>query len=74
MALTTQQKLDDARSKYHQLMTGSLRSAFVDGDTSVTFTKANAPELAKYIRELEVKLLSDKGLTTNRRRPAGAIF
>lgn len=74
MALTTQQKLDDAREKLHKLVTGSLRVSVRDGDTQVTYTQAERGDLEGYIQKLEQEVAAASGDTVRRRRPAGVIF
>lgn len=57
MALTTQQKLDQAEAAYHDLMTGSSARVVVDQNGErVEFTAANASRLAAYIQELKRQL------------------
>lgn len=74
MAMTTQQKLDDARDKYHKLLTGTLRVVIVDGDSRVEYTKAEKGQLLKYIGELENTLVKEAGGSVPARRPAGVVF
>jgi hypothetical protein len=72
---TTTEQLADARSKYHQLLTGSLRVTVRDGDTTVEYTQANKSDLKQYIIELEDTLAAEQGTTTRvRRTPIGVIF
>jgi hypothetical protein len=62
MALTNQQKLDQAREAYHLLRTGQQRVQVRYGERSVTYTAANRADLAAYIAELE-ELTGDFSLT-----------
>lgn len=55
--LTVQQRLDEARTAYHLLMTGrSAREVVDQNGERVTFTAANKANLYNYIRELESQL------------------
>lgn len=55
--LTVQQKLDEARKAYHDLMTGRSARVVVDGNGErVEFTSVNRASLYAYIRELEAQL------------------
>ena len=59
MALTTQQRLDEARQAYHEIVTGTAVSRFVDQNgESVSYSKANLGALAAYIAQLEAELAS----------------
>jgi|GEM_PF-191231 len=71
--MTTAEKLADAKSKLHKLVTGSLRETVRDGDVTVTYTQANKGALEKYIEQLE-GLLAIETNGARRRRPAGVIF
>lgn len=52
-----QTRLDDARSAYHQLMTGTAARVIVDQNGErVEFATANRGNLANYILSLEVQL------------------
>lgn len=51
---TNQQLLDEARTAFHQLMTGKLASVFVDQNGErVEYSKTNSAQLQAYITELE---------------------
>lgn len=55
--LTVQQKLDEARAAYHDLMTGKSARVVVDQNSErVEFTSVNRASLYAYIRELEAQL------------------
>lgn len=55
--LTVQQKLDAARTAYHNLMIGrSAREVVDQNGERVTFTAANRQNLYSYIQELERQL------------------
>ena len=55
--LTIQQRLDEARKAYHDLMTGVSARVVVDGNSErVEFTSINRASLYAYIRELEAQL------------------
>jgi hypothetical protein len=57
--LTTQQKLDEARQAYHEIVTGQNVARFVDQNgESVSYSKANLGLLAAYIAKLEAELAS----------------
>lgn len=56
-ALTTAQKLAEARQAYHEIMTGQAVSRFVDQNgESVSYSKVNIGGLAAYIAALEREL------------------
>lgn len=62
MPLTTQQKLDEARQAYHEIMTGQSVSRVIDQNgESVSFSKVNASALLSYIKQLEAELASPEG-------------
>lgn len=72
MALTDQQKLDEARAAYHQLVTGTMPRVVVDQNGQrVEFTAANRGNLALYIQELE-KLVAP--VVTPSQGPLGFFF
>ena len=56
--MTIEQKLEEARAAYHDLMTGKSARVVVDGGNSerVEFTSVNRASLYAYIRELEAQL------------------
>lgn len=59
MALTTQQKLDEARQAYHEIVTGQNVTRFVDQNgEQIGYSKANVALLAAYIARLEAELAS----------------
>ena len=61
-------QLTDARSQYHNLMTGQAATVFMDQNGErVEFRPASAPKLAEYIRDLERQL-------TGHSRPAELII
>lgn len=64
--MTLQQKLDDARTAYHQLMTGTKAVRVQKDGRLVEFSRATAHELRNYITDLEAQL----GIS-RRRPPAG---
>jgi hypothetical protein len=70
-----QSRLNDARAKYHQLVTGQLPSVFVDQNGErVEFSKANLTKLHEYIVQLEL-LLSPQGQGAMKAlRPIGFYF
>lgn len=71
MALTTAEKLAEARAAYHALMTGEKAVEVRDSDgSSVRFTQANASRLRTYIKELEAELAG----TTKRSGPMRPVF
>lgn len=72
--LTTTQKLAEARTAYHKLLTGSLRVVLRDGDSTVEYTPAKKGELLGYIGELENLLAKESGAVKTTRAPAGVIF
>jgi len=74
MALTTTQKLDEARTALHKLLTGEKRASVRYADRSVEYTSANIADLRTYIRELERALEIEQGVTTTSRRPFGVAW
>lgn len=64
--MTLQQQLDEARSAYHQLMTGTKAVRIQKDGRLVEFSRATVNELRNYISDLEAQL----GLS-RRRPPAG---
>lgn len=55
--LTVEQKLEEARTAYHHLMTGFSARVVVDQNGERTeFTSVNKASLYAYIRELESQL------------------
>lgn len=69
--MTLQEKLDDARAVYHQLLTGRIPRAYVDQNGErIEYTAANRGQLYLYIQGLEVQL----GVTTPTTGPAGFMF
>lgn len=57
MALTTEQKLEDAEKAYHDLLTGRALRVVVDRNGErVEFTAANRQMLKAYIDELRTAL------------------
>lgn len=57
MALTVQQRLDEANAAYHALMTGTSPRVVVDQNGErVEFTKADAQLLYAYIKKLEAQV------------------
>ena len=65
--MTLQEQLDDARAKYHQLVTGAATVSIQREGRSQTFHPADAAKLAAYIDTLETRLGS---ASTRRSRPA----
>ena len=63
---TTQQLLDEARTAYHSLQTGTQARVVVDIDGSrVEFTPANASRLNAYILQLQQTLGVSSGVPLN---------
>lgn len=55
--MTPQQLLDDAKAKYHALLTGTAAKVFVDQNGErIEYVQANANRLAGYIQMLERQL------------------
>lgn len=69
MALTTTEKLDEARTALHKLITGALRVSIRYEGRSVEYSSANIGELRTYIRDLEYQLAIEQGTTPTGRRP-----
>lgn len=54
MALTLQQRIDDAKAKYHSLITGRAPRVVVDQNGErVEYAPTNADKLKAYIQTLE---------------------
>ena len=71
MALTTEQKLDDAEKAYHDLLTGRALRVVVDRNGErVEFTATNRQMLKAYIDELRTQL----GLNTTSNAPLQFLF
>lgn len=51
--MTNSEKLEQARTAYHKLMTGAKQVSVRYADRSVNYTAANKADLAAYIAELE---------------------
>lgn len=70
MALTTQQKLDEAEAAYHKLVTGRSVRVLVDRNGErVEYTLANRAALQAYIQELKNEISG-----TNPAGPLGVMF
>lgn len=70
--MTTQEKLDEARSAYHSLMTGTATVSITKNNRQVQFNQANKVDLKSYISELEIEL---NGIAKSKRRgPLGAYL
>lgn len=68
----TQALLDDAREKYHLLVTGQAVRVSVDQNGErVEYNVANAGRLAEYIRQLEVAV---GAAVAAARRPLGFVL
>lgn len=64
--LTIQQRLDEARKAYHDLITGRSARVVVDGNGErVEFTSVNRASLYAYIRELEAQLPNAPAVSVN---------
>lgn len=62
--MATQLQLDQAKTAYHQLMTGKLPEVVVDQNGErVHFSKTNSAKLLAYIQSMEAELT---GIRTNR--------
>lgn len=74
MALTTTQKLDEARTALHKLLTGQKTVSVRYEGRSVEYSRSDIAELRTYIRELERELEIEQGVTTTSRRPFGVAW
>lgn len=63
--MTTKDKLDEARSAYHSLMTGTATVSITKNNRQVQFNQANKIDLKSYISELEIEL---NGMDKSKRR------
>ena len=68
--LTTAEKLAEAETALHSLLTGKRAVTVRYGDRTLTFTEGDIDELRRYIAEL--KALDDP--TTYRRRPFRVVW
>lgn len=68
--LTTAEKLAEAETALHSLLTGKRVVTVGYGDRRLQFTEGNVDELRRYIAEL--KALDDP--TNQRRRPFGVLW
>ena len=66
--MTLEEKLRQAEEAYHSLMTGSMVASITKDGREVSYTRADADKLQKYIMELKAQI---NGGHTNRRPPAG---
>ena len=74
--IATQPLLDDARAKYHALVTGTSARVVVDQNGErVEFTAAKRQDLYNYITELEAALSAGTAPIDNSRyHPATFVF
>jgi hypothetical protein len=72
---TLQQWLADGEKAYHDLMTGKSLVRIQHGDRDMTFSQANASQLAAYLADLRSQLAA-LGVATSgpRRGRARAIY
>lgn len=68
--LTTAEKLVEARTALHKLLTGAKMVQVGYGDTRVQYTQASIDELRRYIGEL----LAESDPDTYRRSPFGVAW
>lgn len=74
MQLTTAQRLEQAQSARHKLLTGSLLRVFMDQNGErVEYTATNIAQLDKYIAELSAELAPSLA-ALRRPRPIGFTF
>ncbi|NRA78325.1 MAG: phage tail protein [Pseudoalteromonas sp.] len=70
--MNIQEKLDEARSAYHSLMTGTATVSITKNNRQVQFNQANKFDLKNYITELEIEL---NGISKSKRRgPMGVCL
>ncbi|MFT7565825.1 MAG: hypothetical protein ACI846_000111 [Pseudoalteromonas distincta] len=69
--MTTQEKLDEARSAYHSLMTGTATVSITKNNRQVQFNQANKVDLKSYISELEIEL---NGMAKSKRRGPMGVY
>ncbi len=69
--MTTQEKLDEARSAYHSLMTGTATVSITKNNRQVQFNQANKVDLKSYISELEIEL---NGMAKSKRRGPLGVY
>lgn len=73
MALTLQQKIDEAEAALHALQTGTLARVIVDRNGErVEFSAANRSALISYLADLKRQLPSE--VTTPTNGPLGFFF
>ena len=62
MALTTQQKYDEAVAAYHDVMMGNRIYKVTTAGRSVEYTQANIADLNNYIEQLRLQLGAESGV------------
>lgn len=74
--LVLQQRISEAETAYHKLMTGVQPRVFVDQNGErVEFVAAKAPDLYRYIGELKKSLpVGAAGRVANHTKPIGYLF
>lgn len=58
---TLRQRLADAETARHKLLTGSMRERISRGGTDITYTRADIGKLERYIAELQSDIARAEG-------------
>lgn len=69
--MTTQQRLEEARSAYHELMTGTATVSITKNNRQVQFNQTNKRDLKDYITQLEFDL---NGMSSSKRRGPMGVY
>lgn len=74
MSLTLQQRLTEAQTAYHALLTGAaIREVHDSNGERVIYTQANRESLRAYIADLEAQIRGASGTVVGR-GPMTAVF
>lgn len=63
---TLRQRLADAETARHKLLTGSMRERISRGGTDITYTRADIGKLERYIAELQSDIARAEGSAPRR--------
>jgi len=69
--MTNQEKLDEARHAYHELMTGTATVSITKNNRQVQFNQTSKRDLKDYISQLEYEI---GGVNLSRRRGPMGVF
>ncbi|OQS39752.1 hypothetical protein B0T40_03185 [Chromobacterium haemolyticum] len=63
---TLRQRLTEAETAKHKLLTGSMRERISRGGTDITYTRADIAKLERYIAELQTDIARAMGSAPRR--------